>query len=104
MLFLAGILLPGLGKSRQHASQVKCMAHLRQVGVFTQDHVLSNDGRFPSLFFSFSEAASGAFTVTIHGAAHAMHGGNGHDLARRAGQPAQMGGQTPRDDVEGPWI
>jgi hypothetical protein len=33
-----------------------------------------------------------------------MHGGNGHDLARRAGQPAQMGGQTPRDDVEGPWI
>jgi glycolate oxidase len=38
------------------------------------------------------------------GAAHAMHGGNGHDLARRAGQPAQMGGQTPRDDVEGPWI
>jgi prepilin-type N-terminal cleavage/methylation domain-containing protein/prepilin-type processing-associated H-X9-DG protein len=44
---LVGILLPALGRARDHANQVKCMANLRQIGQALMIYVNDNKGLMP---------------------------------------------------------
>src|SRR5438094_5696102 len=44
---LVGILLPALGRAREHANQVKCMANLRQLGQAILMYAGDNKGTLP---------------------------------------------------------
>jgi prepilin-type N-terminal cleavage/methylation domain-containing protein/prepilin-type processing-associated H-X9-DG protein len=44
---LIGILLPALSKAREHASQIKCMANLRQIGQAMFIYTNDNQGMLP---------------------------------------------------------
>ncbi len=63
LLLLLTLMLPTLSKSRAHSIQLKCMAHLRQVGVFTQNHVEDNDDRYPYMFLQMVRYKKGAFSA-----------------------------------------
>jgi len=44
---LVGILLPTLGRARENANQVKCMANMRQMGTALQMYTSENKGSLP---------------------------------------------------------
>src|SRR3954466_11278359 len=45
---LIGILLPSLGRAREHARQVKCLSNERQIGIAMQLYVTENRGWYPT--------------------------------------------------------
>lgn len=64
-LLLMTLALPTLSKSRAHSIQLKCMAHLRQVGVFTQNHVEDNEDTYPQMFLGLARYKKGAFSAWL---------------------------------------
>jgi prepilin-type N-terminal cleavage/methylation domain-containing protein/prepilin-type processing-associated H-X9-DG protein len=61
---LIGILLPALSKAREHASQIKCMANLRQIGQAMFIYTNDNQGMLPYGFVTNGAAISVNGTVT----------------------------------------
>ena len=62
---LISVLLPVLGKAREHANRVKCMSNIRQVGVAMQ--MYRNDNRnvfFPSGNYGFWDDPNGGKTLS----------------------------------------
>jgi prepilin-type N-terminal cleavage/methylation domain-containing protein len=45
---LAALLLPALGRAREHAHVVKCLSNLKQVGLAVELYKHENDGRYPT--------------------------------------------------------
>ena len=45
--FLAGLLLPALGRAKEAARATACLSNLRQIGVALQIYVSENDSRLP---------------------------------------------------------
>jgi prepilin-type N-terminal cleavage/methylation domain-containing protein len=45
---LAGLLLPALGRAKEHARLVKCISNLRQIGVAVEMYKLDYGSRYPS--------------------------------------------------------
>lgn len=60
---LIGILLPALGRARQGASSVKCMANLRQLGVGLQLYATANRGEYPIGFMNKGDTLPGMTTA-----------------------------------------
>jgi prepilin-type N-terminal cleavage/methylation domain-containing protein/prepilin-type processing-associated H-X9-DG protein len=60
---LIGILLPVLGRAKQGANQVKCMANLRQLGVGLQLYASQNKGIYPIGFMNKGDTVPGATTA-----------------------------------------
>lgn len=60
---LIGILLPVLGRAKQGANQVKCMANLRQLGVGLQMYASANRGMYPIGFMNKGDTLPGMSTA-----------------------------------------
>jgi prepilin-type N-terminal cleavage/methylation domain-containing protein len=45
---LAALLLPALGRAKEHALATKCLSNLRQIGVATQLYIQDHDSRYPT--------------------------------------------------------
>jgi len=59
---LVGILLPTLGRARENANQVKCMANLRQLGQALTIYIGENKGSLPIGLVSDGNTINGAVT------------------------------------------
>jgi prepilin-type processing-associated H-X9-DG protein len=46
--FLTALLLPALGRAREHANQVKCLSNLRTIGLAAQLHATEHQGYLPT--------------------------------------------------------
>lgn len=65
---LIGILLPTLGRARQSANNVKCMANLRQIGSALQIYAGANKGVMPYGFVFTGQAIPGSTAWTAESA------------------------------------
>jgi prepilin-type processing-associated H-X9-DG protein len=52
---LLGIILPAVGKARQHAWGTVCLSNLRQIGVMIQSYATGNSGEIPAVYGPYGD-------------------------------------------------